>query len=474
MQQDLDPDLALDWHSAPRPDGGVLYRDLPTRREAARDLGGIVHALPGAVLRPAGGRDIAHLLSWASLRGVPASAAGTRHQMGGQASPGEGGLIIDTRSLSEIYDLQDDHITVGAGTTLRQITEAASARGLRTISGSTGYTRLTVGGVCSAGGITSTYRTGALIDSVEELEVVTAAGEIHTCTAEDNAELFNAALAGGGRGGIITRVRLALTHAPSRVRTWTLHYTQDPEQTRVMLADMRMLADRGEVDELWVQWLRDEQVDHTTYRMHVSSYYTGPEPDPQVLLQDLHREPAEVTDETWGAHAIRHDALYDTIMPEWAARPKAWSCYFLPESELAQWCDRTAAELDETDYGTPLSQGLMFPHKRTAFARPGLHLPEPTGDPNELVVLWGVLLETSNDTPAEQWLPPRMGRARRWVDHLHTLGGTVYPIGSDPVTPDDAPTTDSTDDLMATHDPHQILSGPYAGRVATHLARRHN
>jgi FAD/FMN-containing dehydrogenase len=73
---------------------------------------------------------------------------------------------------------------------------------------------LTVGGTLSVGGMGETsYRFGAQVDHVVELDVVTGAGEFVSCSAERDSELFRMVLAGLGQCGIIVRARLRLGQA---------------------------------------------------------------------------------------------------------------------------------------------------------------------------------------------------------------------------------------------------------------------
>jgi cytokinin dehydrogenase len=84
---------------------------------------------------------------------------------------------------------------------------------------------LTVGGTLSVGGSGEMgYRFGTQVDQVVELDVVTGAGELLTCSPELNSELFKMTLAGLGQCGIIVRARLRLVPAPKYVASRTLTY----------------------------------------------------------------------------------------------------------------------------------------------------------------------------------------------------------------------------------------------------------
>src|ERR1700730_4551116 len=83
---------------------------------------------------------------------------------------------------------------------------------------------LTVGGTLSVGGGGETsYRLGAQVDHVLEMDVVTGKGNLVTCAPESQSELFHAVLAGMGQCGFITRARLRLLPAPKRVAVRQLH-----------------------------------------------------------------------------------------------------------------------------------------------------------------------------------------------------------------------------------------------------------
>ena len=99
---------------------------------------------------------------------------------------------------------------------------------------------LTVGGTLSVGGIGETsFRFGAQVDHVVDLDVVTGAGQLITCSDEKDLELFNMVLAGLGQCGIIVRARLRLVEAPKMVAMRTITYND----LDVFLADQARLIE---------------------------------------------------------------------------------------------------------------------------------------------------------------------------------------------------------------------------------------
>uniref|UniRef100_A0ACD6AR12 Uncharacterized protein n=1 Tax=Avena sativa TaxID=4498 RepID=A0ACD6AR12_AVESA len=105
------------------------------------------------------------------------------------------------------------------------VLHAALAHGLTPRSW-TDYLHLTVGGTLSNAGISGqAYRHGPQISNVLELDVITGAGEMVTCSKEKEADLFHAVLGGLGQFGVITRARIPLVPAPARARWVRLLYT---------------------------------------------------------------------------------------------------------------------------------------------------------------------------------------------------------------------------------------------------------
>ena len=111
----------------------------------------------------------------------------------------------------------------------------------------TDYTRLTVAGTLSVGGISGrSYMHGAQVDNVLELQVVTGEGELVTCSESENRDLFEAVLAGLGLCAVIVRATIRLIPAGERARTLRLFYPDAP----AMLADLRFLTGAERFDHI--------------------------------------------------------------------------------------------------------------------------------------------------------------------------------------------------------------------------------
>lgn len=408
---------ALDLSTFPElPGRGALITDGDELH--ASDLGNLVDRRPAAILRPRSTADIAVAAAWCCRNGVPLRAHGTLHTTGGQALCPSGGIQVDMRSLDLIHAVTDDHADVEAGVLLRDVVWHAWLRGRRLTSGPTGYLQLSTGGVLSVGGISSLHSEGAIIDRVQAVEVVTPAGAVRWCTPERNGELFNAVLGGLGCAGIITRARLALTPVPPLTRVYDLHFPSLQEAVRAA----RVLVRRGEVDDLLIRWFAPQR---HRYQLRFTTYHRADrKPDDAHLLRGLDAT-AQVWDVSYWEFVTSTDNRYEPFVTAgWNRVHKVWADYFMPDSALDEFLAGTAPEITDLDL-SETSIGLLFPHRRSSFTRPGLRLPD-----DELVWLFDMLSDAAGQTDPF-WLPDRLRRNQRWRRRAAELGGTLYPIGTD-------------------------------------------
>src|SRR5260370_17546954 len=106
--------------------------------------------------------------------------------------------------------VHSDRVEVSSGVLWRTLLQATLARGL-TPPVLPDYLDLSIGGVLSVGGIGGTsYRYGAIVDHVLELQVVTGMGELETCSPTQQRDLFESVLPGLGQCGVIVKATLRL------------------------------------------------------------------------------------------------------------------------------------------------------------------------------------------------------------------------------------------------------------------------
>ncbi len=390
--------------------GGALRTDETTLREYARDSGQIVHELPCAVLRPRSVDDIVATVRYASKHRLGIAARGAGHQPYGQAQV-EDGIVIDMRSLNRVHDVTEagDAIEVDAGADWSQVLTAALTRE-RTPPVLTNYLGLTVGGTLGIGGIgITTHQHGAQVDNVLELEVVTGEGRVVLCSERKHRRLFEAALAGQGQCGIVTRAVLRLVPAPPMLREYTLPYPNAPallEDQRTVLRDRRFdgaVALMAPQPEGWLFLLQGVR------------WFSPPDPpDDAALTRGLshQRQAARIRDVGFAEHA-REQPNVSTH----GSRPSLG--LMLPGAAADGFMAEMLPRLHADDLGG--AGGMrVFLWNRSVFTRPLFRVPDaPT------CMYIAMLREDSTDPEA---VARMLTGNRALFERARELGGTVYPF----------------------------------------------
>ncbi|MHA6615538.1 FAD-binding protein [Pseudonocardia sp. DLS-67] len=397
---------------------GSLHVDPDTRHRCAVDAGRIGTGMPAAVLRPGSAQDVARVVGYCRRHGIPIAARGLGNTTGGQSLV-PGGVVVDATALSGVRAVGPDRATVGAGTTWLELARAAAPHGLA-IPAATGYLGLTVGGTLSVGGIPPAVASGAQVDHVHELEVVTGDGELRRCSPGADRELFEAVLAGLGQFGIITEATVGLVPTPVRVRGWSRPYT-DPAE---FFADLRALVRGGEVTEVFGEWWRPGE---TGELHHLNAFTFDGELAPPAGV--------EVHEAGYLEHVTRIDDAVTELRTAigWDALPKPWLTVWLPDSRVEEVVGATLAEMAPADVGVG-GFVLLYTHRRAALTRPSLRLPAPDG--SDLVHLFTVMTAGPPDA-GPGFGAAMLRRNRRLLDRALAAGGTRYPIGTVPSAPAD-------------------------------------
>jgi FAD/FMN-containing dehydrogenase len=224
----------------PPPLDGELGFDEVTRKGRADDFGHIVHHMPeGVVLLPGSADDVAKTIQLAAPRGGRFAPQGQRYSTFGRSQV-PGGIVADMSALRSIGPVEGDRVVVEAGVTWSDVLRATLAQG-KTPPVLTDYLELSVGGTLIVGGVGGTTSAfGVQSDNVIDMEVVTGEGKKVTCSASDNAGLFNAVRAGRGQVGVITKATLKLVAAPESVRRFLLVY---PDLATTLRDERQLSAD---------------------------------------------------------------------------------------------------------------------------------------------------------------------------------------------------------------------------------------
>ena len=227
---------------ARRVDGPVLLPGQDAYEEARTLFNAMIDRRPAAIVQCTSAADVAATVSAARDAGVPLAVRGGGHSVAGM-SLCDGGLVADLRPLAEAsVDPARRLGRIGGGATWATLDRATQEHGLATVGGrvsSTGVAGLTLGG----GSGWLERRFGLACDALEAVELVTAAGEVVTATADEHADLFWALHGGGGNFGVATSLTFRLQPVgPQVVAGLLLHRAQDGAGALRRLRDVMLDA----------------------------------------------------------------------------------------------------------------------------------------------------------------------------------------------------------------------------------------
>ncbi|MEU8552202.1 D-arabinono-1,4-lactone oxidase [Streptomyces roseoverticillatus] len=198
--------------TAGRSGTGTARASSPRAAGAApawRNWAGNVTARPARTVAPATTGEVAAAVARAAADGLKVKAAGTGHSF--TAAAATDGLLLRPERLAGLraIDRAAGTVTVGAGTTLRQLNETLSAHGL-SLANMGDIMEQTVSGAVSTGTHGTGRASASLSAQVRGLELVTADGSVLACSADENPEVFAAARLGLGALGVITALTFAV------------------------------------------------------------------------------------------------------------------------------------------------------------------------------------------------------------------------------------------------------------------------
>ncbi len=234
------------------PDWDALARLVPGRvlRPGAVDFDEIAtpwnlrwssRPRPQGIVRAGSPEDVRTALLWARDNGVPIVARSGGHSYAGYSTTT--GLVIDVSTMTGIrYD------EASGGRAFVQ----GGARNANVYQALGGVNRVITHGRCLGVGVAGLVlgggvgfnmrRIGLTCDQLVETDIVTADGEILTCNATQNEDLFWAARgAGGGNFGIHTSFTFQ-THAAPRLCVFSLSWRTRHEEVLRALLDVLYAA----------------------------------------------------------------------------------------------------------------------------------------------------------------------------------------------------------------------------------------
>lgn len=400
--------------------------DPASRSAACVDFGNIVCQRPDAVAQARSADDVSTAMRFCQDHRIPVAMRGQGHSTNGQALACNG-LVIDSRSMNAVHSLEPGRIVVEPGARWQDVLDATLPRGL-TPPVLTDYLGLSVGGTLSVGGLGGTSGWfGCQADNVLEIDVVLANAQLRTCSPGRDSELFDAVLCGLGQCGIIVRATLRLRPAPLNVRRYKLYYRELAD----LMADQCRLLREDRFDYLEGQ-LCPTSSGHWKYLLEAGTFL-GPRPGAEgpELLSDLRhtRHLSEITLLPYGDFLRRLEPSVARLMltGEWQyAHP--WLNLLLPCARAHEFVENALRTLQPDDIGAS-GVVLLYPLRKSRLKRPLLRVPE-----GPVAFLFALLRAA---VPGSPQIEQQIAGNRALYDYAKSLGATVYPVGTVPLTQGD-------------------------------------
>jgi FAD/FMN-containing dehydrogenase len=400
---------------------GQLLLDEETRTNAADDYGHYIHRLPAAVLKPGSVQDIVEIVRFANRNSVKVAMRGHGHSTYGQAQV-EGGVVIDSSTLNTVHIADHGAVDLGPGALWAAVVDATAAVGKRPpVLVDLSVSILSVGGTLSVGGFDATSSIGGFqVDHVLELDVVTGAGNLVTCSQTRNADLFNVVVHGLGQCGIIVRARMELVPAPPHVTTLVLAYSD----LSTYIADCRVVATDQRFDALLGGANPKSSADVPwTFYLKASNFHAGAAPDPARLLAGLKHLSFTSNTQTWLEYQHRYDALVEAQKRNGAwSRPHPKLILFVPASAIEPFVRQLLSNPEEFAWATP----SIYPLRTGRMKRPLTRMPRES-------VCFVVIIHRNAPSDFTQPDVEAMIRANRTLyERARDLGGKRHTIDAIP------------------------------------------
>jgi FAD/FMN-containing dehydrogenase len=183
--------------------GDLLRPDTAEYDDARRVYNGLIDRRPALIARPTDTSDVAAAIAFARENDVEISVRGGGHGVAGRAVA-DGAPTIDLSLLKHVgVDPDGRTARAGGGVNWAEFNDATAEHGLATTGGvvsTTGIAGLTLGG--GLGWLMGKH--GLAADNLVSVDIVTADGDLHSASAEQDPDLFWALRGAGANFGVAT------------------------------------------------------------------------------------------------------------------------------------------------------------------------------------------------------------------------------------------------------------------------------
>ncbi len=205
-------------------------------------------------------------MDFARDHGLLLSVKGGGHNVGG-TSIAERGLMLDMSRMRNVTVIPNAKLAqVGPGCLLKDVDQATQKHGLATVLGF--ISEVGVAGLTLGGGLGYlTRRFGWTVDNLEEVEIVTADGEIRTANRHENADLFWAIRGAGANFGVVTRFTFHLREVGPTVYGGLIAWPFD-RADEILGAYKRITIEAPRELAVWLNLLRAPAAPFVPERWH--------------------------------------------------------------------------------------------------------------------------------------------------------------------------------------------------------------
>ena len=172
-----------------------------------RNWAGTESAAPERVLTPRSVDELAAAVKAATEQGRRLKAVGAGHSFTGAAVAEQVAVRLDGLASITALDAASGRVTVGAGIGLAKLSLGLAAADLA-MANLGDIDKQTLAGAISTGTHGTGARLGGLATQVAGLDLVTADGSVLSCSADENADVFDAARISVGALGVLASVTL--------------------------------------------------------------------------------------------------------------------------------------------------------------------------------------------------------------------------------------------------------------------------
>ncbi|MEW1905357.1 D-arabinono-1,4-lactone oxidase [Streptomyces sp. NPDC086147] len=174
-----------------------------------RNWAGNVISRPAREVSPASAEELAEAVRRAAEDGLRVKTVGTGHSFTPIAATD--GVLIRPGLLTGIrrIDREAMTVTVESGTSLKRLNVALAREGL-SLTNMGDIMEQTVAGAVSTGTHGTGRESASVAAQIRALELVTADGQLLTCSEKENPEVFAAARIGLGALGVVTAITFAV------------------------------------------------------------------------------------------------------------------------------------------------------------------------------------------------------------------------------------------------------------------------